>query len=186
MLRFYTYSHQTADTGKIFYIGKGAEGNTTQRYKSAGHRNAHWHNIVNRHGFNAEILAYWDTEEEAHDHERLLISCFKDMGYKLANKTDGGEGTVGHKQSNELKAWRSQKMMGNQLAKGKQPRLGIKHSEATKQKISLSKKGTVSWAKGIKMSEETKAKISASKKGTPSIFKGVPNSERKQNEGHIK
>jgi hypothetical protein len=94
----YTYCHTTADTGKVFYIGKGTRKDRATRKDS---RSAHWHNIVNKHGFNAEILAYWDTEEEAHSHEKLLIACFKDMGYKLANKTDGGEGVCGHKHSLE-------------------------------------------------------------------------------------
>jgi len=89
MQKHYTYSHQTADTGKIFYIGKGIK----YRYKEKKGRNSYWQNIVAKHGFTAEILSYWNTEQEALDHEILLIKCFRDMGYNLANLSSGGEKT---------------------------------------------------------------------------------------------
>jgi hypothetical protein len=61
-------------------------------------RNDHWQKVVNKYGRpHVELLASWDTEEEALDHERLLISCFRDMGVGLTNKSDGGEGTSGFK-----------------------------------------------------------------------------------------
>jgi len=61
-------------------------------------RNSHWQNVVNKYGKpHVELLAGWDTEEEALDHERLLIACFRDMGVELTNKSDGGEGTSGFK-----------------------------------------------------------------------------------------
>lgn len=93
-MAFFTYAHQTADTGKIFYIGKGSR---KDRQIAKTGRNKHWHNIVKKHGFIAEILAYWNTEQEAFDHEKLLIASFRDMGYSLANYTNGGEGSSGIK-----------------------------------------------------------------------------------------
>ena len=86
----YTYAHTRNDTGKIFYIGKGIK----YRCNESRSRNQYWKNIVEKHGYKIEILAYWKTAEEAYDHEKLLISCFKDMGYELANLTDGGEGCI--------------------------------------------------------------------------------------------
>lgn len=83
----YTYAHTRNDTGKIFYIGKGVGYRATAK----GSRNPYWHNVVSKHGYKVEILAYWDTAEEALSHESLLISCFQDMGYELANLTEGGE-----------------------------------------------------------------------------------------------
>ena len=78
---FYTYAHTKPD-GTIFYIGKGSK----RRAWKTHNRNKHWKSIVEKHnGFNVEILANWDTEQEAFDHEVLLISCFKDMNYILAN-----------------------------------------------------------------------------------------------------
>lgn len=100
-MKIAVYAHVRLDTGKIFYIGKG----TDKRSTSKNSRNAFWHNIVNKSGgFKTEILAYWKTEQEAFEHEKLLIHCFKKMGYVLANLTDGGEGSSGYKWSdNQLK-----------------------------------------------------------------------------------
>lgn len=83
----YTYAHVRSDTGKIFYVGKGVGYRATAK----GSRNPYWHNVVNKYGYKVEILAHWDTAEEAVSHESLLIACFKDMGYELANLTEGGE-----------------------------------------------------------------------------------------------
>lgn len=87
---FYTYAHYRPD-GRVFYIGKGS-GN---RYLSVG-RSSYWKNVVAKEGgFTAEILARWPTEKEAFEHEKFLIKCFKDLGFKLCNLTDGGEGASG-------------------------------------------------------------------------------------------
>jgi len=100
---FYTYAHTKPD-GAIFYIGKGKGA----RHADKHHRNRYWKFVVQKHGgFQSEILANWDTEAEAFDHEKLLISCFRDMGYKLANFTDGGEGSSGYKYTEEQRAQRS-------------------------------------------------------------------------------
>jgi len=85
---FYTYAHVTSDTNKIFYIGKG----TGRRMFRKDARNQHWHNTVNKHGYYSVKLADWKNELEAFEHEKLLISCFKKMGYKLVNQSDGGDG----------------------------------------------------------------------------------------------
>ena len=144
---FYTYSHSIPN-GRIFYIGKG-QGD--RAYSSKG-RNQHWQRIVEKHGKPIiEILANWDTEDEAFSHEILLISCFKDMGYTLANKTNGGEGQSGMTPWNKGKSWD----------------LDIK------EKISLTKKGTPAWNKGIPLTEDCKQKISDSLIGRPAWNKGV-------------
>lgn len=162
-MQFYTYLHQKSDSKEVFYIGKG-KGN---RAFSDNRRNAYWHNIVNKHGFNGEILAYWDSEEEALSHEKLLISCFKDMGYRLANLTDGGEGSSGLKQSKETKAKRSAALKGRkrpieQMVNAWKTNTGRLPTEATRIKLSLTKKGKVSTFKGKKHSEATKLKMKES------------------------
>ena len=85
---FYTYAHITLDTNKVFYIGKGAG----RRLFRKDARNQHWHNVVKKHGYKAVKLAEWATSEEAFEHEKFLISCFKDMEYKLVNQSEGGDG----------------------------------------------------------------------------------------------
>jgi hypothetical protein len=85
---FYTYAHIKKDTKEIFYIGKGNERRLTR--KDA--RNKHWHNTVAKHGFLPIILAKWETEKEAFEHEKFLIKCFKDLQIKLVNQSSGGDG----------------------------------------------------------------------------------------------
>jgi len=99
-LKHYTYAHTKPD-GTIFYIGKGVG----KRAWQTTNRNDYWKKIVAKYGSRkVEILANWDTHEEAISHEILLISCFRDMGYKLANLTDGGDGNFGYLASEETKA----------------------------------------------------------------------------------
>ena len=119
-------------------------------------RNPYWHNIVNKYGRpTVKLLARWDTEQEALDHEKLLILCFKDMGYKLANITDGGEGTSGYKHTPE------------QREKNRQAKLG-------KAPWNKGTKGVmVAWNKGMAMSDEQKVKLSLAKIGKPSNAKGI-------------
>jgi NUMOD3 motif len=148
---FYTYAHYTPDGNRLFYIGKGIG---ARAYASAG-RNKHWHNVVKKYGKpKIQILSDWNTEQEALDHERLLISCFRDLGYKLCNVADGGKGSA-----------------------------GVIKSEETRLKISIAKQGTPAWNKGVKgqlawnkgipCKEETKERIKIAKIGKP----GKPVSE---------
>lgn len=154
-MKYYTYLHTRNDTGKVFYIGKG----TCQRAYGTD-RNKHWTAIVEKHGFTAEILAHWATEQEAYEHEKLLIASFIDMGYVLANKTPGGEGIPkGYKFSEETKRKQT-------LAK-----IGSKRSEETKKKMSASSawRGhtyTTVGMTGKTHSEEARAKMSAARKGS--------------------
>ena len=117
---YYTYAHTKPD-GTIFYIGKGQG----RRAWSKDNRNRHWKNVVAKYrNFTVEVLANWNTEEEAHSHEILLISCFKDMGYNLANVTNGGEGCSGYKHTEEHKKYISE------LAPSKRPEVAAKISAA--------------------------------------------------------
>lgn len=148
---FYTYSHATPK-GRIFYIGKG-QGERAYVNKN---RNTYWHNIVKKHGNPViQILADWETEEDAFNHEVLLIECFRDMGYKLANLTNGGEGSSGYKHTDEQRE-------KNRVAKiGSTPwNKGIPLTDECKQKLSQALTGKAAWNIGIPLKEETKQKLS--------------------------
>ena len=135
-MKFYTYAHTKPD-GTVFYLGKGQG----QRAWTKQKRNKHWKNIVNKYkGYNVEIIAFWDTEEEALSHEILLIDCFKYMGYKLVNLTDGGEGVSGYRFSDESKQKLSESKLGVKNPMfgkfgEKHHNFGLHHSENTKQKL---------------------------------------------------
>lgn len=104
-MKYYTYAHFTADTKKLFYIGKG----TNKRAWQTSSRNRYWKHVVKKHGRTVEILARWNTEEEAFEHEKFLIGCLE---AQLVNLTNGGEGTSGRKQSDEEKEKRALKLRG--------------------------------------------------------------------------
>jgi hypothetical protein len=108
-MTFCTYAHTKPD-GTIFYIGKGSH----TRAHSAKGRNVHWNNVVNKYGsFGVDILANWKTEEDAFSHEILLISCFRDMGYVLANISEGGLGSKGFRHTEEHKETKRQQMLAS-------------------------------------------------------------------------
>ena len=143
---FYTYAHYTPK-GRLFYIGKGQGGRSHSFYG----RNILWNEVVTEFGNpDVEILANWDTEEEAFSHEVLLISCFRDMGYKLANLTDGGEGFSGFKRTTPV--WNvgvpcreetKQKLRGQKIGKSATWNIGRKHSEETKRKCGAKNVGRI-------------------------------------------
>lgn len=89
---FYTYAHYRADsaTGLPFYIGKGSG-----KRAFVKRRSAYWKNVAAKHGVHVELLSEWRTEQDAFEHEKLLISIFKDMGGCECNLTEGGEGPSG-------------------------------------------------------------------------------------------
>jgi group I intron endonuclease len=140
-MNFYTYSHCKLN-GSIFYIGKGVGDRAWQK----DNRNTYWHNTVNKYGYHIEVLAQWETEKEAFEHEKFLISCFRDMGIKLVNLTNGGEGSAGYRWTDEQKA-------NFDISGDKNPMFGKSHSKETRKKIAKKAKGRI-------VNEQTKAKIS--------------------------
>lgn len=80
--------------GEVFYIGIGSK----TRAHSKGSRNIHWNNIVNKYGYEVQILKTNLSWEEAVELEKILISWYgrRDLNKGLlVNLTEGGEGTVG-------------------------------------------------------------------------------------------
>ena len=132
--------------GEVFYIGIGQE---EKRAKSKSDRNNYWHNVVNKYGYEVQILKSDLTWEDACEMEKVLISWFgrRDLGLgTLVNLTDGGEGNVGWVASDETRA---------RMSKSKKGKLslnyGKKASKEAKEKMSIS-------ATGRKHSEESKEK----------------------------
>ena len=154
---FYTYAHYKPDNS-MFYIGKGKGVRAWNKIN----RSKKWKELVSKKGgFKAEILAYWDTEKEALEHEKVLISCFRDMKYELVNVADGGYGNSGFKMSEESK----EKMKISHTGE-KNHFYGKNHSEDVKLKISeTKKKSSIKFWLGKPRLEETRKKISESLMG---------------------
>ena len=124
---FNTYIHRRNTDGKVFYVGMGS----LHRMSNKSMRSSDWHEMA-KDGRTVELVAGWDTQKEAFDHESLLIACFKDMGHPLINKTTGGAGNNAVR-SLELRKNHAQKMRGNTH------RLGINHSDEVKSKMSATR-----------------------------------------------
>lgn len=170
---FYTYLHRRADDGCVFYVGKGSG----SRVRARSGRSVHWHRIVAKHGLRTEIVASFDLESDAFDHERLLIAHYRNL-VSLCNHSAGGEGPCGYKFTETQRALLSEKRRGRKLsdehranlvaslklrspesyAKTAAALMGRPRSEETRAKIAAAKIG-------MKMSAEACAKISASNKG---------------------
>jgi hypothetical protein len=152
---------------------------------SSAYRSNHWKSIVAKHGIVVEKVAVWNTHHEALEHEKFLIACFKGMGIKLCNQTEGGEGVTGYVPTEEQRKKTSERMktfvLSDEARKkislskiGNKARLGHKNSDEQKaitasiwkgKKLSEEHKKKLSLAKiGRKHSEETKAKMSSTKK----------------------
>lgn len=105
-MQFLTYAHCKPD-GSIFYIGKGS----SKRAHSSSGRNVVWKRTVEKHGgFSVMVLAKWNTEQEAFDHEIALIDTFRDMGHKLVNIANGGMGSTGFRHTEAHKTSLSESM----------------------------------------------------------------------------
>jgi len=91
----YIYLHRTNDTGEVFYVGKGSGNRATE---TRG-RNQHWHRVVNKAGFTAEIIVRGLTDEEAY---ALEVEIIAEYGLEnLVNQTLGGDG-IGSQQRKEI------------------------------------------------------------------------------------
>ena len=133
-MQYYIYQHRAADTGNIFYVGKGKD----KRHADKNKRSRYWKFYVEKHGFTSEIIANGLDEELAFLSEIECIDLYKRRGIKLVNLSNGGEGCSGysHPHSEEQKAkWSA-------MRKGvESPRKGVKLSNEIKEKMRQSKLG---------------------------------------------
>ena len=85
---FYVYTHKVLTgprAGDVFYVGKGCG------YRAnAGKRNFLWLRMVEKYGYDTEIVCKFDDESEAYDYEALLIAEYRAKGAYLTNLTTGG------------------------------------------------------------------------------------------------
>jgi hypothetical protein len=159
----YVYRHIRLDKNEPFYIGIGSDSD----YKRANYKyrkNPIWNRIISKTEYRIEILLDDLTWEEACEKEKEFISLYGRIDNKtgiLSNLTDGGEGVKGLKFRLESRI---------KLSKSK---LGYKHTEDWKRKMSEMRKGKPIYASrgsnhfmyGKKHSEETIKRMIAKKTG---------------------
>jgi len=169
---YYIYAHLRNDTNQPFYVGKGKG---KRCFLKTG-RNEYWHRIVDKHGYQINIVTANLDEELAFLAETECIDLYKKIGYSLANMTNGGEGASGYKHTEEHK----QKMQGNPYGKLVKTNgfKGKTHSDEQKAKWTVTRKGITSPRKGVKLTEEIKQKMSKAKKGIPLVASRILSDEQ--------
>jgi len=131
------YRHRRLDKNEVFYVGIGKK---ESRAFDMVHRNHIWKGIKSRSEVEVEIVARELSWEHACELEQLMISEYGRIDLHtgtLANLTDGGDGVLGVKQSQETIAKRVAKIKGR------------KNTEETKRKMSEVRKGIVFSAEHI-------------------------------------
>lgn len=143
MNNYYVYIHRRKDNNEVFYVGISRQ-EKYLRVKINTGRNGLWKNIVNKYGYYGEVIHNQLSKDEAIKIEMALIKSYGRINLKtgcLANLTDGGDGSLECFKTDEAKD------------KIRNYRIGKKHSEETKLKMSIAKKGK-------KSKQSTKDKLS--------------------------
>jgi hypothetical protein len=141
------YQHRRKDTNDIFYIGVGK---CKKRAYSIHDRNKYWNYIVNKYGYEVDVLIQGVSWEDACEIEKGLIKEYgrKDLGLgSLVNMTDGGEGN-------------------------------LNPSNETRDKLRNAKLGKPSWSKNKKLTKEHCEKISIALKNKPKSKQHIENNRK--------
>jgi len=137
-MNIFVYLHKRKDNGEVFYVGIGE----SKRPYRKDNRNNYWHNVVNKCGYDVEIIHSNLLWEDACEIEKRLISEYgrKDLGLgPLVNMTDGGDGKVGFVFSEESKKKIGESNKGR-LAGDKNPFYGKNHSPEVMAQINKTRK----------------------------------------------
>lgn len=154
----YLYRHIRIDKNEPFYIGIGTKSNRVRPNIRSEYRRAYyidrkgssiWNNIAGKTDYEVQIMLESDNYDFIKQKEIEFIKLYGRINIGtgcLANMTNGGDGTIGHIKSEEQierhKIWMTgRKQSRNTIEKRIISRIGYKHSELTKQKISDSHKG---------------------------------------------
>lgn len=171
---FYVYEHRRADTGEVFYVGKGTY-TTIKKYiraRTHARRNQWWRRIVAKHGLIVDIYANTTSEALAFEIEKALIAQHGRLldGGPLCNLTGGGEGHCGLSPSQETREKMAVHMLGTTRTKAQRlavslAQRGVPNPPDQNRAHSIRMSGPGNPKYGKKDSPETIAKRSASMKG---------------------
>lgn len=136
-----------------------------------------WRSFFEKYGVSVEIIQDSMSNEDACLLEMWMIAKFKHDGLKLCNITDGGDGRCGYTPSTEEVEKFRERITGNKFRAGKKlsedhirairnSRLGIPHTEETRDKIRKSQIGKI-------VSIDTRSRQSASRLKPVSTFCGM-------------
>ena len=143
--------------GEVFYIGIGQE---EKRAKSKSDRNNYWHNVVNKYGYEVQILKSDLTWEDACELEKILISYYgrKDNNTGiLSNMTNGGDGSKGFRHTKEFKEELKIRMTNRKISD--KTRLKMSESAKNRPKRNYSEEHKLNISKGNKGKKRTKEQL---------------------------
>jgi hypothetical protein len=153
---YYIYVHYKKGTNIPFYIGRGQRSRICQKTNG---RNQHWKNIVNKYGgFEYDKLEENLTNDEANFYEEFYISLFKSWGFKLVNVLSGGNQ---NKRPDVSKYLKENNPMKREDVRQKMSLIHKNRiiSKETRDKMSKSLKGNITWMEGNKNGKGNKGKI---------------------------
>ena len=149
------YQHLKADTGEIFYVGKGMGRRAFDKF----HRSNYWKRIEAKHGVRVEFIKQAITELESIQLEIQTIYTYRRAGLDLINMTDGGDGTTGYSHTEDHR-----KKMSDLQTGANNPRFGKpgtrKGAKATEEQIERMRRSHL----GKELPEEQRRKIRESTK----------------------
>ena len=132
----YVYIIYNTVNGKL-YVGKGSYRHRFLDHKKIARGGKEKypqysviHAAMTKYGidkFVFRIMEYTETDQEALDLETKWIAFLRKENYKLYNLTDGGEGTIGYKPTEETKAKTSRTMKGRKLSEAHRQALIANH-----------------------------------------------------------
>jgi hypothetical protein len=118
---FYTYVHRRASDGSIFYVGMGSG----FRAKAKSGRSKEWLEVAAQHGRVVQVFERFETPREAAQAEIETIDLLGQMGVRLINRSNGGEGGPAHKINSFEEAFASTKAMMAEMEKARVLRMAI-------------------------------------------------------------
>jgi hypothetical protein len=107
------------------------------------------------------------SDKQALDLECLLIAEMRDLGFKLTNMTDGGDGAQGYKHTEEYKQMMSQRFKGRIITEEHRQKMCKPKSEQGRKNIALAR-----LQMDYRPTDEHKRKTSEALKGRPSPMTG--------------
>lgn len=127
----YVYKLTFKEDPSVFYIGKRSTDNENDDYMGSGKALKAYFKKYGKDCFNKEILSYWDTAEEALMEEKRLVTKEMVKDEKCLNRIVGGGNfdTLGCK-------WGPRTEEQNE--RNRQIHFGVKQSDETKRKRSIS------------------------------------------------
>lgn len=163
----YVYRHIRLDTNTPFYIGIGSDNNFNRAYeKTKNKRSAWWNRIVNKHGYDVEILFENVSPKFAKEKEKEFIELYGRMDLKngtLCNYTDGGDGMNGWKAPTETieRMKVAAKIRGTWMLNTPEIIGKRANSMRGKKRTDEQKEKLAAWQRGVKKPKESIEKMRA-------------------------